>query len=760
MSNRPFLISCLLLVALVALPAAAQGPPQQGDPNTPPGFPPAPPLVGPAVQLELLSPVERIAPGAVFPLAVRVKMAPTWHINVPNPPQGDGYFGGAYATTITVDSPAGFSFGAHQWPEAHDVIMARGTPAQQKILCIEGNENIYIPVRVPDDAPAGLVEFVVSVDYQTCDYQKCLPPKTETINVTVEIDPSAPEVSWDGQGRFAAYDAEAATFANDAGATEASGHPFSANASVEQSASAPGSDFVATLTITLQKDWHVWGPEPVRIESLDFETWPTSIRATLDGTNLLVGKSAWPEPKQFTFLGETVPGYEGTFDVRVPVRLPDDLPDGDTTIEFAIEHQVCDSGQCLDPQDAIATLPVTVDSSVPPSTLSGFDAPADADNENNQTDDESGASINIDELGIGFSINTTGFFGMLLVLVLAALAGFILNLTPCVLPIIPIKIMGLTQTAGNPKRALLLGSTMAAGVVSFWVVIGVMIISLTGFNAISDIFRLPEFVLGIGLFIFAMGFGMLGVFTVQLPKAVYMINPNHESVGGAFFFGVMTAILSTPCTAPFMGAVTAWSTTVGNNAIVMTVFGAVGAGMASPYLVLSAYPKLVSKVPRTGPASELVKQTMGMLMIAVSFFFLGTGVLALGSKYPGLGLSLYWWVIVLIVAIAGAWLVMRTKSLTTRPGPVIGTAIGSLLVTGALAWWSVGQTNLARQAAMFALEERQEKIDRIRELEAALLSGGGDVAIAKRTWREYTPEDYDEAIRTGKTVLLEFDAVW
>src|SRR5690606_18971771 len=106
---------------------------------------------------------------------------------------------------------------------------------------------------------------------------------------------------------------------------------------------------------------------------------------------------------------------------------------------------------------------------------------------------------------------------------------------------------------------------------------------------------------------------------------VYRFNPGHDSYVGAVGFGVMTAVLSTPCTAPFMGAAAAWSLTQ-DAVVTWSTFGAIGVGMAAPYLVLSAYPSLVKRMPRTGPASELIKQVMGLLMLAAGAYFIGTGV--------------------------------------------------------------------------------------------------------------------------------------
>src|SRR5437899_8502682 len=115
---------------------------------------------------------------------------------------------------------------------------------------------------------------------------------------------------------------------------------------------------------------------------------------------------------------------------------------------------------------------------------------------------------------------------------------------------------------------------------------------------------------------------MCGRFSTKLPAWIYRVNPSQQSIWGSFFFGMMTAVLSTPCTAPFMGAAAAWATTQ-NRAVTTATFGAIGLGMALPYLALSAFPASVQRLPKTGPASELIKQTMGLLLLAAGTYFLG-----------------------------------------------------------------------------------------------------------------------------------------
>jgi thiol:disulfide interchange protein DsbD len=186
----------------------------------------------------------------------------------------------------------------------------------------------------------------------------------------------------------------------------------------------------------------------------------------------------------------------------------------------------------------------------------------------------------------------------------------------------------------------------------------------------------------------------------------------------------MTAVLSTPCTAPFMGSAAAWAATQ-NPVITLVTFGAIGAGMALPYLILSAAPGLVSRMPRTGPASELIKQVMGLLMIAVAVFFLGTGLDPMLRAPVDAPIRFFWWIIAAITTGAMLWLVVRTFQITARPA--------------ARVVWST----------------------------VAVLFAGVSILIAREVtdrgpipWIGYTPERLAEQLGKSKTVVLDFTAEW
>jgi thiol:disulfide interchange protein DsbD len=261
-------------------------------------------------------------------------------------------------------------------------------------------------------------------------------------------------------------------------------------------------------------------------------------------------------------------------------------------------------------------------------------------------------------------------------------------------------------------------------VVAFWLALGGVIAFVAGFTAANQLFQYPWFTIGIGLVIAVMGVAMGGLLSMQLPQWVYRINPRHDTWHGSFGFGIMAAVLSTPCTAPFMGAAAGWAATQ-TPLITMSTFTAIGVGMALPYALLSAFPQLVERMPRTGPASELIKQVMGLLILGAAAYFVGTGVSGLLASPPDPPSRAYWWVVGLFIAVAGGWLAWRTIRITPRIGRRLG--FGGLGVAMIL---------------------------------AGVLLAVAFTARSPINWVYYTPERLDQAQSEGKVVVLEFTAEW
>lgn len=207
---------------------------------------------------------------------------------------------------------------------------------------------------------------------------------------------------------------------------------------------------------------------------------------------------------------------------------------------------------------------------------------------------------------------------------LALLAGFILNLMPCVLPVIGLKLRGLMPTAhkDSPSRAFRVHNlAFAAGIISFFCILA-LAIGATGM-AWGQIFQNPNAITALAILVFLLAMSLFGLISLPLlslkakPQPGYMPGPIDS-----YTTGLLATLLATPCSGPFLGGVLAWAL-IQPTLVIVTVLACVGIGMASPYLVLAAAPGLMRIFPRPGAWMEYLE-------IGLGFFLLGTTIYLLG----------------------------------------------------------------------------------------------------------------------------------
>ncbi len=494
----------------------------------------------------------------------------------------------------------------------------------------------------------------------------------------------------------------------------------------------PGDQTVIAVELRHAPGFHTWPHEPVIPKEF---AGVMPIATTIDITSSPAGTEPlaiqWPAPESVTvYYGAApvaLPSYVGNAVAYVPFRLADSLAPGRIEIGLRVRYQACDPRICYFPVTAALTVPlVVVPAGTPvqarlgdPALFAKFDL---------TTFGGAGAlrppPVTLSAFRWSLTIDPEGAGGMLLLLLLAAAGGLALNVTPCVLPLIPIKILGLRSAAGTLGRLRLLGVAMTAGVIGFWVALGAAIAFVSGFTAISSLFQTGWFAPLVGAVVAVMAIGMSGWFTVRLPQAIYRLNPRQDTIPGSLGFGVLTAVLSTPCTAPFMAGAAAWAATRA-PATTLATFGAIGAGMSLPYFLLTLRPGLLARVPRGGAAGVAVKQVMALLMLAVAAFFLGSGISAWLQRPPQPVSRAWWWIVAGFVALAFTWLVRQTWRLTTARRPrAIATAVGAAGVLAA-AWLGRG------------------------------LASRGPI-----DWVYYTPAGFSSAVARGQVVVMEFTAEW
>ncbi|MGJ4730630.1 protein-disulfide reductase DsbD family protein, partial [Luteimonas sp. SDU101] len=250
----------------------------------------------------------------------------------------------------------------------------------------------------------------------------------------------------------------------------------------------------------------------------------------------------------------------------------------------------------------------------------------------------------------GTALPAGGAFGALL---LALLGGLVLNLMPCVLPILSLKVLGLAQSGESRAHARRHALWYTAGVLVAFAAIGALVLALrAGGQALGWGFQLqqPWFVAALVYLMFAVGLSLSGVFT--LGAGIGGIGQSlaaRSGPAGDFFTGVLACVVASPCIAPFMGGALAFAFTAAPW-LALAVFLMLGLGLALPFLLIGFVPALADRLPRPGAWMETLKQVLAFPMYLTAIWLLwvlgkqrgvdAMALVAVGLALFALGL---WW---------------------------------------------------------------------------------------------------------------------
>lgn len=241
-------------------------------------------------------------------------------------------------------------------------------------------------------------------------------------------------------------------------------------------------------------------------------------------------------------------------------------------------------------------------------------------------------------------------------LLYAFVGGLILNIMPCVLPVIALKILGFVGEARNdPRRVRLLGLVYTLGVLLSFVALAAIVIGVksAGHRAGWGMqFGNPRFVAGLTVLVVLVALNLFGVFEVTLSgRAMGAAGDlaSKHGFAGAFFNGILATILATPCTAPLLSIALGFAFAQ-QAPIILLIFLSVGVGLALPYLILSFQPSWLKWLPKPGAWMEKFKMFMGFPMLATAIWLF---TLVAGDTDKGTAL---WFGLFLVVLAAGVWL--------------------------------------------------------------------------------------------------------
>ncbi len=372
----------------------------------------------------------------------------------------------------------------------------------------------------------------------------------------------------------------------------------------------------------------------------------------VDGHGVTLGAPQWPAGVDHT--DEHFGTVKVYFDqVELPIGLLRERGDAQT-VKLHAEYQGClENGICYPvmQKDVSVDLPAATADQLAAAKASFVAAPKSVAAEATST---ATATPKQDDNALRSTPPAPGLGGILGALLFALLGGLVLNLMPCVLPVLSLKVLGLAQSGESAEKARKHALVYTAGVLVAFAAIGFAVVGLRAAGqALGWGFQLqqPVFVAVLVYILFAIGLSLSGVYNIGAGLAgVGQGLSNRGGAAGDFFTGVLAVVVASPCTAPFMGSALAYAFAA-SSFVALLVFLALGLGLALPFLLVGFVPALAARLPRPGAWMETLKQFLAFPMYLTAVWLawvLGNqrGIDAIGWVLIGatvLALGLWWW---------------------------------------------------------------------------------------------------------------------
>lgn len=558
---------------------------------------------------------------------------------------------------------------------------------------------------------------------------------------------------------------EIAVFKSNSAALAAEEVHIRAHLVTESKTIKPGSEFLLGVAFDIEPGWHIYYKE------CGDAGMPTSIEWKLP-PGFTHGDLLWEKPHKFVDSGITTYGYANKTFIATKVTAPADLPkDQPVTIDASLSWLSCKE-ICL-PGKASITIDVPVSDAQPDKANTSQFSSVGWTGDVTKLSDESGHEVTplvasassgngpgtpatagdaatggatdstLDEIfgkkGEEGTAEGVGYY-----LGFALLGGLILNVMPCVLPVIAIKVMSFIEQADEePARVRLLGLTFSAGIMSSFLALAAIVLGIRaagqsvgwGFQ-----FQYPGFVILMSTIVLLLALSLFGLFYISFNAGQDGLDKlaSKEGFVGTFFKGVLATTLSTPCTAPFLGtalgfafAQPAW--------VVFGIFFMSGLGMSLPYLLFTAFPQLMKFCPRPGVWMEKFKESMGFVLMATVvwlLFVLGQQVGPEGQMWASYFL--------LTVALA-SWIISRYTDLTSSNERKIKVwSIAGVIAIAGGYFFIVNQPSIALSLGGVSSQKTTAQNSN---------SEGID-------WKPFSITSLKDAVGQNKTIFLDFTADW
>lgn len=668
------------------------------------------------VATELLADVSAIEPGVPFRAGIRFKLQPEWHIywryagNVGLPP------------SIKWNLPEGFKVGDLQWPNP---VRIDDTEAKLVSYAYEDEVLLFVTVTPPANLAGGSkVTLKTENEWLVCKVQ-CIPGDS-TNSLELPVGKAAPSASAPLFDRFTALvpvkagDASLPIKVQEASSTSVAPGGKSAE-KVEVKADGPwrllfesGSDKAAFFPAGSDA-WDVRQPAPPKGE----------------GETDVKGKKAYASLSFEWGIEPYKTAKPGEYPAATALTLPAvNSETGETKIfRAALERKV-----------SIGTSPVVASAGGTQNPPSPTAAPSTSTKE-----PAAAGATAFNFLDAAAKPKTER--SLLLLLFYALVGGLILNVMPCVLPVLSIKILGFVRQAGDdPRRIFHLGLVFGLGVlVSFAALASIVVGAKAGGSQIGWGFQLqePRFIIIVAAVIFAFALSLFGVFEIDLPGAATQRLDGlqrREGASGAFFNGVLATLLATPCTAPLLGPALGFAFSQ-PPAMIYLFFLTIGVGLAAPYVLLSANPRWLRFVPKAGPWMETFKQAMGFLLVATVIWLLWVLGKTTGSD------GIVWTLCFLAGVGAACWLLGREMGLGASATRRTSALAGALVLI-ALSYFIFPERYLSKVGQSVA------------SATPTIAPKKSETASNEIEWQPFSFDLVNTLTAQKKTVFVDFTADW
>lgn len=624
------------------------------------------PAVAAKARVQLVSSVKAVAAGEAFDVAVKFTIDKGWHIYWMN--AGDA----GLPPKVEWMLPDGFSAGELRFP-----IPKRHVDKAALVTNILEGEPVLLATITPPKSIGSITKITIGADLKwlVCEEQ-CLMER-QSVSLSLPVAGTAEAVEYAEEKLFRRARRAMPVPAERAKYVKLT--PSIANGRLAASAT-----FDVLLDVEIKHGFHIQSNRPLTAGLVATNVFMAPVK------ELFFDPPVFPKPKirmvpSFGKISE----FAGRISIRVPVEVDDKLPGDSRAIGGLFVYQACsENGTCFPREgvewsfivpighaDAAHAHETLVQGSAPPTDRLNPVAPEpDAPAVGNLGPTPSAPANDGDPIQ-----QFLERFGLVGLLAGCFLYGLFINATPCVLPLLSIKVLGFVQQAHESRRrTLFLGLAFGAGVMVFFVVLGLFA------SRGKNVLQYPVAVIALSTIVMALALSMLGVYTLQVPTAATKLDARiqQEGILSSFGKGALAPVLGFACTGPLLAGAFGWATQQPPNVAILA-FVVMGFGMASPYMLLGANPNWLGFLPKPGQWMITFERVMGFLLLAMVVWLLHP----IGARFGTAGLE--WTLVFLVIVAMACWVLGKidlmmaaAKRWSYRGSAATLVAVAALFVFG------------------------------------------------------------------------------